>query len=171
MSGESVKELTSDLETLKTILRQPRFWLSNYFSELKNIIDIEFTKFLAEERSEDETNQVTSCYEEIIDKVEKIEKNCFNNLKTDRINSDEVLVQAEASINKIEQMISSLDSKISSETDLDLIDTLIYETLLKIKLSLVLNTGLIFLNVTGLFGTLFIVEGQFFSERSTDMIE
>lgn len=171
MVGESVKKLTSELETLKTVLGQPRIWLSNYFSELKNNIDIEFTKFLAEERSEDETKQATSHYEEIIDKVVKIEKNCFNNLKTDRINDEEVQMQAEASINKIEQMISSLDSKISSETDLDLIDTLIYETLLKIQLSLVLNTGLIFLNVTGLFGTLFIVDGQFFGDRSSDKIE
>ncbi len=179
MAGESINKLSSDLENLKTVLRQPRIWLSNYVSELKNTIDIEFTKFLIEGKPEEDAKHGTKRYEQIIEKIENYEKNCFTNLRTDKID-DQVQEQAEASINEIEYKISNLNTfnnEIEKNLDLDLIDSLIYETLLKIQLSIVLNNGLIFLasstikNAIGLFGTLFIVEGQFFGERAIKMIE
>lgn len=146
---KALDEIYAELEKLKFIFAQPRIWLTNYFSDMKTIVDIEYTKYQMNPTTEkghdpDVNNELDfendkaqvlkkssegkqegllkrACkrYEKIIGKLEKMEKNCLEKLPTDKLD-DDVVDRTERSIEDIESRILGVEANTHKDVDVDI---------------------------------------------------
>lgn len=210
---KALDEIYAELEKLKLIFSQPRIWLTNYFSDMKTIVDIGYTKYQmnptpekghdpdvnneldfekdkaqvlkksSEDKREGLLKRACKRYDKIIEKLEKMEKNCLEKLPTDKLD-DDIVDRTERSIEDIESRILGVEANnnkdANADVDINYIDWLIHETCLQLQKHIMLNRGLIFvskdtlilndLNV-GSFGTLLIITDEFFSQKAIDTIQ
>ena len=206
---KALDEIYSDLEKLKDIFSKPRLWIDNYFSEIKNAVDIEHAKYLMnpdetdldskqqdineldfgevqtlKKKSEDKQaellRRVLNRYEKIIEKIENLEKNCYERLPTDKLD-EEVVDKTRKLIEDIESRIIDVEaSSQKDDADINYIDWLIHETVLQLQKHIMLNKSLFFITKNtlssndfgiSLFGTLLVMNDEFISKRAIDTVQ
>ena len=148
---------------------------NNYFDNDAACNKIAFTK--RNKKIDNQLKEATEHYEQIIEKINELEKNCLEALPTDEIH-DELSTVIQIKIEEIESQVYKLRFS-ETEIKIDEIDTLIYETLLKLQKGLMLNKGLIFLNQSVLpienlidsCGTLIILQDGFIGSRAIEVIK
>jgi len=77
-------EMLNDISQLREIIEEPRIFLNNYFSELRNKVDTEIaTKKFNEQNDNEKMNQLNELRQEMILKINSFEKNCIENQSND----------------------------------------------------------------------------------------
>ena len=73
--------LRKDLDELKSILDDPKSFLSNYFKSLKTEIEYSFTKNIESNRmNEKKKDELSKSWVQIINRLKEVEAECFNNI-------------------------------------------------------------------------------------------
>jgi hypothetical protein len=89
---------------LKSILSNPRIYVAEHFSSLRNKVDIAYETFkLAEEQGEEESNE---SYSSIVKRINVFEAECFERLSTEEKIGEalsEVELEMEACASEVEQ--------------------------------------------------------------------
>jgi hypothetical protein len=112
----------------------PKLYVSEFFSDLKNEIDIEFYKNLNETNKE----RVNKHHVELIDKVQEFESLCLGQINVDSESDLQV---------KIEQIEADLNGLEVSVDELDRVNTLLSNELLEIQKNLFQDKCMIFVKV------------------------
>ena len=169
----SNKKLIVKLAELKLARVCPRSYLSNFFTNLQNKIDIALGNFLIEKALDLKAS--TRVIEEqllMIEAIKRFENDRFSALTTNRLNEElgDLLRQE---IKMIEASYVFYEASISPE-DYKKLDQCLYETGTRLERSLMQNRSIIFLSneckLDGLnhidsFGKLVIIEDEYISER------
>jgi len=103
-------ELTKLLEEFKSAVYQPTFYVSEFFDDLKNKIDIQFCKILNETDKSQMNQQIYKQQAELIEKVQE-----FENLCSSQINEESISDHLNETIEGIEK---ELNEPNKSEDDL-----------------------------------------------------
>jgi Leucine-rich repeat (LRR) protein len=121
---EEMNEIINQIEELKQMQRFPRYYLSNYFEELKTQVD---TKYALKLDDKDK-------YLEIINSIESFEQNAYNKWSS-------------KSINKYDDEIKLIEDKLNNNLN-NVIDytKLIGELKLKIEKMIFLNKTILFID-------------------------
>jgi hypothetical protein len=143
-----------NITQIKLIIQNPRIYLSNYFDDLKNLIDLEYFETILRDRI-DKNSQVDLCkrHQEITEKLNQVQIECFQNFPLSQINVE--------IFNQIKTFLNNIESQ-----NIDNLNQSIYENLMKLQKILFSNKSLIFLKKKDIpdlksFGLLICVEDQF----------
>ena len=76
-----MEQLLIKTDDLKQIIEIPSLYLSNYFNELRNEVDLECLKKQKqyEERNQENKTKINEIWKEMITKIDSFEKQCINN--------------------------------------------------------------------------------------------
>ena len=101
MNVQITKEkLLTDLDKLNTITDIPILYLSNYFKDLRDRVDIEFAPKQQElQNDKEKKNELDELWKQMISKIDSFEKNCIR--KTYDLDVNKIR------INEIEEIVNS----------------------------------------------------------------
>ena len=127
--------LRKDLDELKSILDDPKSFLSNYFKSLKTEIEYSFIKNIESNRmNEKKKDELSKSWVQIINKLKEVESECFNNIFS-------ILLKKET-----KQQIDLFESVLDKNQDLVLLNGLIEAEIIKLKKFLFSNRTILFLD-------------------------
>lgn len=131
--------LKTDLESLRNLLNYPRFYLSNYFNDIRNEADVAFIKKDLDETDPDFKRKIKENWLEIIEKIDSFEKECIQMLAG---NSFSKQIQ-----NETNELIEKIENKLNENKSVDLneINGLIYDQVQKLERILFQNKFMVFL--------------------------
>ncbi len=114
-------KLDNYLDELKEIFRFPRLYMSNYFADLGNKIDVEAQRLIIEKSElnlEKEATKIAENWELMIEIVKKYETECFNCFPVNKY--DEMTTNTtESSIEKIRVDIDNLKKNIEPTNNVE----------------------------------------------------
>ncbi len=165
---KAIQQINQDLNTLRTALNFPTLFISEYFSNLKNYIDIQCEIFLFQrtDTAGEEYQEAIRYRSTLIQEIDKFESQCLENLQK----------------NKFDTNIDPTDEYLSLLSDSDIYD-LLYEQFLRLQKEIFLNRTFIFLSKDNgsksdyellscfdlkeikSFGICIVVEDEFIGER------
>lgn len=167
---ETVELLKADLNNLKSVIKSPRLYLCDYFSELRNTIDIQ-----CESSEQNEATQSFETQSLLINEVDAAEKECLSKLNNNFLTNG-ILKQVKHVMTAIE--VNSKTNALVDSPKLNEIKCLLEETTSDILKVLFRNRGIVFLSkeflasfIPGLegliesFGLLVLIEDEFISSR------
>lgn len=139
------KDLRRGLNDLKLACQNPRVYLSNYFTEFRNKIDLECQVFLKKETNLESKrySQALEYQDSIINQVNAFEKACCNNIPKNQLNSD-LSMKLEAKISNIESKLENYD-KLKEDRVYEIFE-LVLNGLTMVQTELFKNTGIIFVS-------------------------
>lgn len=167
---ETVELLKADLNILKSVIKSPRQYLSDYFSELRNSIDIQ-----CESSIQNESTQPFETQNLLINEVNAAEKECLSKLNNNFLTNG-ILKQVKHVMTAIE--VNSKTTALVDSPKFDEIKCLLEETTSDILKVIFRNRGIVFLSKEFLasfipgfedliesFGLLVLIEDEFISSR------
>ena len=134
-----LNELSQELDKFKSTFQFPKFYLSNYFSELRNKIDVAFLNKSANEDDYEIKNQLNENWIKMIDQINSYERLCSNCQRSNKFNS-QITKETNADISLIEEKLSNFKLDLYDE-----IKELIHEQMCKIKNILFQHKTIVFL--------------------------
>lgn len=181
--NDKLAKFQKELKQLKLVLDSPRLFLADYFSNLMHEVDLTCQVYMNSQSDEkvkfengsDKYNKHAENAQKaldhqtlLIDKIKDFEKECYNALQQDKLDTDLTL--------QVQKILQSIEAKLDdlewTETNADRIDELLYKTLSKIHKSVFLNSTMFFLSKEELsrlkinsFGMLVLIRGEFFGKR------
>ena len=102
MNQENREQIKNEIEAIKMIQLHPKFYVANYFSDLKTQVDLLFALKL------DEKNK----YMEIINTIELVEQECYHKIKSFIKFNDEI---DQAQMNNDIKLLNNIKFKIEKE--------------------------------------------------------
>lgn len=129
----------AELEDLKNIFTYPRYYLSNYFSNLRHEVDSEFVRKDLKETNQQIKTEIKKNWIEMISKIDTFEQECFNKQIKNSFNDHINTKQTSELINLIETELKN------EEIDEQSIKNRIYDEILKLEKVLFLNKLMVFL--------------------------
>lgn len=132
--------LKEDLDRLKNINTFPRFYLSNYFSDLRTEVDLAFATQDLHETDQTLREKIKKNWTEMILKINEFEQECLLKLKNNSFNNSQITDQTEQLINLVESNF------INNNIKEDILKELIDGQILKLEKILFLNKLMIFLH-------------------------
>jgi hypothetical protein len=161
------EEINKNFEKLKQIFQFPRFYLSEYFTNLKTEVDLAFS---LEEQQADDRTEFKKNWVDMIQRIENFEQECFKKKKTNVFND------------VISDQVKFIELNLN-DFNLD-IQSLIDETIYKIEKELFLNKTLIFLdeskcqtdilqnfNTENTVGKLVFINNEYFDQNDLELIK
>lgn len=148
------ENLRKDFDALKLTVNCPKLYVSEYFTDLRNQIDIQFEICIADtvmctEQSLQQAQQDRSV---LIEYIEKIEKRCLENVDQEYC----IFEKFNSTLEDIETLFN--DGKFSAK-EISEGDNLIYKTLVEFQKTALLNKQIIFVSKTsGLVGDFDLIE-------------
>lgn len=139
LNKSQIDDLTDELEAFKSMFQFPKLYLSNFFSELRNKIDVTFLTKINNELDYGIKDDLNENWIEIIDHLNSFETQCSSNQRTNKFNI-QVTKETNLEIGKIENLLANF--KLDSY---DLVLEMINEQNFKIKKLLFLNKTIVFL--------------------------
>lgn len=131
----NISELKSPVEALKLLLLSPKLYVTEYFNDLVNQLDIGTTKFqiAVNEKKEKKLLEAADIWrQQIIEEFEKEKKNLMNKLESEYKLDFEMKQQVQNIIKLISEEISSEQKNLSFK-EIDDLDKKIYEYSLEMK--------------------------------------
>lgn len=111
----TLDNLQEEFNQLKTLLTEPELYLWNYFSDLKNEIDLSFSKNLLEEPEKHELINIH--WIEIIDKVKLFEQECIKTNQQSATQSVQKFIDANQALEEIETTLNQLMEETEQVTE------------------------------------------------------
>ena len=150
-----------DLEEIKYIFKNPRIYLTTFFSDLLHEVDLECEKHFQKTKS----NSTLEAQITITNKLNQFEQSCLQRFPTNNF-------QNETFQNEFAELMSAIDA----QNDLQLLDEMIYECLIKIEQEIFLNKGVVFLPGESFlvnelnFGICVFVKDEFIGKRERNVL-
>lgn len=106
-----LNELRQDLDAFLSVYQFPKFYLSNYFSELRNKIDVSFFNKNSQETDYEIKNELNENWIQMIEKINSYERLCTNCQRTNKFDM-QTTKETNQEINLIESKLANfkLDS-------------------------------------------------------------
>lgn len=139
------EELTDDLERFKSMFQFPKLFLSTYFSELRNKIDVAFlskNNLESDFQIKDDLNEI---WIEMIEHVNDFERECCAIQRTNKFNI-QLAKEINADLKRLDDQLLSASFNDSTATLYDSIRESIVELDVKIKKILFQNKTIAFIN-------------------------
>ena len=172
--SSALDTLKSDLNNLKSVIKSPRLYLSDYFTELRNKIDIQCETTIR--KAVEKTREQLEHQSLLIEEVNSFEKECFLRLDKNGLLSNAILKQVKTLMTTIESNYKS--GALDTGPKLNEIKSLLDEIISDMHKTLFIARGIVFLaneflatfipgieNQLETFGLLVIVEDEFISSR------
>ncbi len=182
--NEKFEKIKSGLDQLNLILEKPRIYLYNYFSCIRNEVDITCELFINSWKIKQKkhvfdsdkfkrfSNHIKSALDHralLIEKINNFEKECYDGLSSDGKLEIDLTFQ-------LQKILVTVEAKICdplwTEVNSLKVDELIYKMLSRLNKSIFMNSTMFFLKKKELsrlkiasFGMLVLIRGEFFSTR------
>ena len=172
--NEALKKIKGELASLNLIAETPRLYVSNFFSNLRNEIDLSCASFIC--GNEAEMNDAPRAQEIMINKVNFYEEKCLDELRID----SETCKYLEKIIETIKERLNDTVwiEVYAKASDVSELDKMAYETLCKIEKRLFLGRSFVFLKKNlfqnceiETFGKLLIVQDEFIGKRAIQKLQ
>lgn len=121
------KKLNKKLDDLRTLFKCPRLYLTNWFDEIKNDVDIAYGQKEIFETDPDLRTILRTNWNSIIERISLFEENCLKNQPTNKFNQhtteaiSQVINSVETNLielHKLEQSVPAEDQLIEHKTNL-----------------------------------------------------
>lgn len=165
----SIEQLETSLKDLKCAIDNPSLYLANYFSDLRNRIDIDCIDHISQYTDGSETSfQFQEC---MISEVKEFEQRCLSNLNGTR-SFDELVIK---------QVTEALSEASRDNVNIKEVSELVFDALSAVQRHFFLNRGILYLaneaaelrdkNVHPFqtFGAILIINDEFISQFVFDM--
>lgn len=169
MKSQRLEQLLAGLSELKAAMQNPRLYIYQHFSDLKNQIDVECQQFLCSQVDLQSTasTQCIDYQDQMIDEVESHERACLKNCQFADLNKESVTRMIESTEAELKGLLALEDKRLGE------INLLVGETVYHVKRELFLNRSLLFvprsvnlaLDVEN-FGVLLVIEDEFISKKT-----
>lgn len=180
---ETVEQLKTYLNNLKSVIKSPRLYLSDFFTDLRNTIDIQCESSI-QKLTDDEASKSLEWQSLLISEVDAFEKECLSKLNNNGVLTNSLIKQVKHVMTAIE--VNSKTGALVDSPKLNEIKCLLEETTSDILKVLFRNQGIVFLskeflssfifedlNESGFedsiesFGLLVLIEDEYISSRIT----
>ena len=164
MKSQKLEQLLESLNELKSALQSPRVYIYQYFTKLKNEIDLECQLHLCNQKNLQTSGSVQAIdyQSQMIDQVEAFEIMCIKNCQFLELNKENVTRSIESTEAELKSLLALEDKRIKE------INLLVEENFYTTQKQLFLNRSLIFiprsLNLLvdiQSFGVLLVIEDEF----------
>lgn len=181
---KELKRMAKSIADLKFQFEFPRLYLSNYFEELRNEIDLSIAKKMQQKPNEEIKRKLTEDYIQIIDRINSFENSCFKIRAANKF-SNEFSDRIKHSIEIIDAKVTHLKRRKHPDIYDFMyyvleIDDLVYEVHFQIEKLLFQNKTILFLDketakISKLFDTIFdckliIISNGYFSKKGLNSI-
>jgi hypothetical protein len=138
LNKSQIDDLTDELEAFKSMFQFPKLYLSNFFSELRNKIDVTFLTKISNELDFVVKDDLNENWIEMIDHLNSFETECSSSQRTNKFNI-QITKETNIEVKKIEDLLADF-----KQESYDLIQEMINEQSFKIKKLLFLNKTIVF---------------------------
>ena len=81
----NIPKLKVKLDQLNTLIEFPKYYLSNFFCDLKNEVDVTFAQICINEQNATKIDEFKESWIKTIQKIDSFESKCFKNLSKNKL--------------------------------------------------------------------------------------